>query len=483
MFLNHSIKKSIEKSTFYTQEGIVVAKDTIDNEYSKIKHYLLHHFSDDTIIAVRLNKDYRYVLTMLACMELGLTYIPLKNDFPQNRIDQIQKLSSFDFLIDDSTLEAILNNELQSTDKNNFSLNKKKALYIIFTSGSTGEPKGVIIERDSFENFTKWVDTYFTHINEKDKLLNTADFTFDLSMLDIALLISKKLNFQISNFNNNIFKLAAEIEKYQISTMATVPNNFNLLLNDEIYKKCDMSKLQNLLLGGARFSYGLYNSFKEKLPNANIYNLYGPTEATVYCTAVKLFEHDEESELIDKTVTIGKPILNMEVLVLDEEMQNVASDEKGDVYISGVQLMREYLNNPAKTEEVLIQHNNQILYRTGDIGLKDKNSNIYITGRSDDTIKVDGYRVNLSDIDSYIHTVPDVVDCATIAIEDKIKENILVLYVKVNSDITKEILFNKLHTILPSYQVPKKLFFIDEFPLNNSGKISKKDLITIYQNK
>ena len=483
MFLQNLIKKCINQSTFYTKSANLIDKNIIENEYLHIKNYLLNNFKNDSIIAISLEKNYKYILTMLACMEIGLTYIPLKKEFPQNRIDQIQKLSSFDYLIDDLILESILKKNQVIPNLKNFTLNKDKALYIIFTSGSTGEPKGVIIQRDSFENFTKWVDSYFCNITNNDKLLNTADFTFDLSLLDIALLISKNLNFYISNFNGNVFKLAAEIEKYQISTMATVPNNFNLLLNDDIYKKCNISKLQNLLLGGARFSYGIYQNFKTKLPNANIYNLYGPTEATVYCTAVKLFRSNKEDELIDKTVTIGKPILNMKILILDKNMNNISPYEKGDVYIEGIQVMSKYLNNPQKTNETLLQHNNQTLYRTGDIGLRDKNENLYITGRSDDTIKVEGYRVNLSDIDSYIHAVTYVVDCATVAIEDKIKENILVLYIKVNQEVSKKELQQELHNILPTYQIPQKIFFVDKFPLNNSGKISKKDLIKIYQNR
>lgn len=476
MILQDLIIQCTKKSKFFTQEGHLIDQTTILNHYEYIKTYLLEHANEQSIVAINLDKNYKYVLTMLACMEIGLTFIPLKNSFPAKRINQIQKLSSFDLLLDDNLLNEILDKKTNQTEKRSFSLQKQHPLYIIFTSGSTGEPKGVVIQRQSFENFVQWVGNYFSDITNSDKLLNTADFTFDLSMLDIALLITKNLEFKISNFNNDIFKLAYEIEKNKITTMATVPNNFNILLSDEVFFRTNMSSLKHLLLGGARFSFGLYQNFKLKLPTINCYNLYGPTEATVYTTAVKLFSNDISSEVIDKTVTVGKAITNMKILVLNENMQVVGYDIKGDVYIEGPQVMAEYLNNQSKTNEVLLNLDKQTIYKTGDIGLLDKHGNLFITGRSDDTIKVEGYRVNLSDIDSYIHTIPNVIDCATIAIRDDIKENLLVLYVKVNAETTKKDFLDQLHEVLPTYQIPQKIFFIQDFPLNSSGKISKKDL-------
>jgi acyl-coenzyme A synthetase/AMP-(fatty) acid ligase len=221
----------------------------------------------------------------------------------------------------------------------------------------------------------------------------------------------------------------------------------------------------------------LYATLQKDLGYVDIFNLYGPTEATVYCTVKKL---TFDSDVVDKVVSVGRDISNCHTIILDHNMQELPAIIKGEVYIGGVQLMHSYINDVDKTSEVLIEIGSKLYYKTGDIGFKDQVDDLYITGRMDDTIKVSGYRVNLSDIDSYISSIPLVDECATIAIFDEIKENILVAYIasKVKD---KDSIYNELRKIMPQYQLPQEIVFIDDFPLNNSGKISKNQLIELHK--
>lgn len=477
MQINHFIRSFLSNATLYDSDDRLVSANQVNQEFKLIREYLLSNLSSNSIAAILLNKDYKYILTLLACMDAGITYIPLKVDCPEKRIQLIKETAAFDLLIDDELTNHILNQNKTSSTNESFEITEGKPLYIIFTSGSTGEPKGVTIQRRSFCNFVNWVDKYFSEITSNDRILNTADFSFDLSMLDIALLLTKNPHFHTSKFNNNIFTLASEIELLNITTMATVPNTFALLLTDGIYSRSDLSNLKHLLLGGARFSYGLYNKAQEYLSHTNIYNLYGPTEATVYCTAKRIAF---KNEVIDKVVSAGRDISNCHTVIMSNSLQEQPAKTKGEVYISGIQLMQAYHNDKHKTQEVLVTVNGKQYYKTGDIGFKDQADNLYITGRLNDTIKISGYRVNLSDIDSYILSVSYISECATIAIHDEIKENVLIAYIK-TSEKDKSTIYEELENMLPSYQIPQDIILIDQFPINSSGKISKNSLVDLYK--
>ena len=454
----------------------------IKDKYLSIKSYLGRNYKIGDRVAIYIDKDYQYIILILVCLELGLTFIPLNKKLPRQRIATIINISKPSLLINDGCeifdcKQDLLNNLYKDNKAGNFlcsEVPKDNIAYIIFTSGSTGEPKGVMIKRESYANFVQWVDLYFSTINSNDRLLNTADFTFDLSLIDIALLLTKNINFFISNFGGNIFELMSEIENEKITTMATVPNNFQMLLAKGVYERGETDSLQHLLIGGARFSYGLYNKLKKHFQEANVYNLYGPTEATVYCSVKKI--QFNETDCIKENVSAGKAIKNVDIRIVDEVGNKLGINQVGRLLVGGVQVMDRYINHNTRNTEVLIIMDNQVHYDTGDLAFVDINENLFIVGRSDDSLKVDGYRVNLSDVDSNVQKLEYVEECASVAVEDEIKENILITFIKTNQIINTEEIFSDLEKIMASYQIPKRLIFIEKFPLNSSGKICRKTL-------
>ena len=458
MYLSKKIKSRINSAKIYDKKGNKVDNSVIKNEFNAIKNHLLKNYNRADIVAIKMDKDYRYLLTLLACMSIGITYIPLNIKWPNKRIEQIRELSGC-YVIKEDDIDFL---DIKESNV----LFENEILYIIFTSGSTGAPKGVKIKREGFINFVKWSDTYFNKINNNDKILLTTDFTFDISLVDISLLLTKDLSLYISNFNNSVFKLLYEIEQYKITTHSTVPYNYSMIMNEDVYPKANLSSLKHIMLGGARFPYNLYYSFKEKLQDCNIYNFYGPTEATIYCSIHKI-NYNEQEELHKNNITIGKPFFNNEFLIYKDEL-----------LISGKQLMEGYLNNEAKTKEALVTINGKLYYKSGDIAFKNEFGNYFIVGRKDDTIKVAGYRVNLSDIDSYILSVEYINNVATIAIDNEEGENDLICYLILNDNenINIKQIKKDFKEIMPSYQIPKYIKVVDEFPLNNSGKICKLTL-------
>ena len=218
MLIRELIQQRLDSSLkVFNREGIQIPDSQLKTEYQTIRQYLLDfHAKYPECVAIKQHKDYRYFLTILACMEIGIPYIPMKYDYPMDRVGQIQEDSKFTLLIDDSKMEEILTYK-QKVNSELPELSPDQDMYIIFTSGSTGRPKGVIIQRKALENFSTFMKESFPNVTDEDKLLQVAEFSFDQSVLDVALYLNRNLTLHFSNFENNIFKLGFEIETHRIS--------------------------------------------------------------------------------------------------------------------------------------------------------------------------------------------------------------------------------------------------------------------------
>jgi len=462
--------------SIYARGGAAVTAGTLQREYRRIRACFLTRCADSSIVALYLEKDYRYLLSLLACMEIGLTYIPLRREWPDSRIEQIRRLSNFTLLLTDALVEEAIASEAPPVSRNSFAIAADKPLYIMFTSGSTGEPKGAIIERHACENFFEWLDAYLPGINPQDRLLNSTDFTFDVSLVDVGLLLLKRPGFFLSDFRDDFFRLLGELDAYRISVIATVPNNFSMMLSDRLAGRADLSSLRHVLIAGSRFPYGLYQAFRKHLAAARIYNCYGPTEATVYCI-VKALEMNEAGDLAGQNVSIGVPIANCDVLLLDPEQKPVGTNQEGEIYIGGRQLMRSYLNNAVESERSLCVIQGKRYYRSGDMAFRDGRGELYVIGRADDTIKISGQRVNLSDVEAYVQRLNYVNGAAVVAVPHAQKEYLMYLFVVLNTPKEPQAILSDLKEVLLKHQLPHKIRILEQFPQNNSGKTCKKTLL------
>lgn len=484
MHLQQLIHKAMnEPPSLFSSDGSLYENTKI--HYQKIRLALKLELDSGCPVGIKLPKEPEYLLCILACMELGLAYVPLKDDFPQNRIDEIKEDSGLRLIIDSEYLSTILHKEFDVSGICNSSavnLADNTPLYIIFTSGSTGRPKGVVISRGAFVAYSEWLSQFMGEIKPSDRVLQVTEFTFDISLIDLVLYLTKKTPLYFTGFNGAIFKLAQEIATHNITTMSTVPNNVNMLLSDFIATKADFSSLKYLMIGGARFSYGLYQKVCKYFSNKEISNFYGPTEFTIYSHAKKI-TFNEAVDCQDHNVSIG--ITNTSV---QADIYNAgafcAPNESGELLLSGKQIMNEYISNSEKTSEAIVVISDVPYYKTGDLAYKNERNEFFVTGRLDDTIKYRGYRINLLDIDSYITKLPYVQDVTTIAVPDEAKENITICFIILNNTNATEISVAQvkldLKEFLVDYQIPEKIQFIKEFPTNVSGKVCKKQLLQCF---
>ncbi len=479
-YISNKIEQFIQLNKgLYSLNGFIESS-TVSEEFYSIASYLQKRDNEveNFVVGICLDKDYRYLLTLLASMYVGVTYVPLSKKLPTSRVNEIISIAEVNEIISERELHCDTStkiiNDILSYDKKNefyFSYSEKSNLYIMFTSGSTGSPKGVIIPRLGYESFLKWMNNYY-ELNSRDRILFITEFTFDLSLVDVGLLIEKNPEFYFSKSQGSIFDIMNELEKYEINVLVTVPTNINLLLSNPIFKRFSIEPLKLLILSGSKVTAKIYDLVKKYFPSIQFYNGYGPTEATVFVTS-KHF--DGNCDFHGNNASVGNEISDMNVLILDNLQQRVEDGEVGQIYVTGSQLMLGYKNDPTKTEHSMIQIGDRIYYDIGDLGYIVE-GNLYIVGRADDTIKTRGYRVNLSDIESYALKLKYVNEAVVIAVHDDNIENRLFLFLTLNLDIDKNVIFNDLKQMLPDYQMPADIIIKPEFPLNNSGKIAKKVL-------
>jgi acyl-coenzyme A synthetase/AMP-(fatty) acid ligase len=478
VYLQRMIRGLLESSQakFHDAEGQRIPHPQVVSAYRGIKNLLLAEAAEGDLVAINLPYDYKYLLSILACMEIGLPYVPLRPSWPEARIEQIRNLSHFAYLLDQSGIDRACRHEHKPARRDAFAIQPESLLYVIYTSGTTGEPKGVVIQRQAYEHFIRWIDALLPCGNEC-RILFTADFTFDMSLLDVALFLAKRCACYFSQFQGNIFRLAFEIESFGIHSIATVPNNLSMLLQDAVFDRSNLESLRYLLLGGSRFSYGVYKTiFSKMAPATKVYNFYGPTEATVYCHFKEL-SGNEAADVHDANVTIGRPVPGLLCKLVDAEGRAVeAPGTPGELLIGGVQVMKEYLRDPRRTQAQLTTAQGVTWYRSGDIAFGDAKGDYYITGRRDETLKRRGYRINLRDIDSYIQKIDSVSDCVTVAIPDPALDHVLVAFVVLKTPMAEPVFRQRLSQVLLDYQVPDHVEFRAGFPTNNSGKVCRETL-------
>lgn len=466
----------------YTSDGKLYLNAKED--YQRIRSKLSATLSNGDVVGIKLAKEPGYFLCMLACMELGVPYVPLKEDFPDNRIQEIIEDAEIKVIIDKTFLITALQMETSTLASSELksSIAGTKPLYIIFTSGSTGRPKGVVISRAAFFAFSSWFSNYAANISQTDRVLQITEFTFDISLIDLILYLEKKTALYFTGYNGAIFKMVQEISRHKITTISTVPNNLNMMLSDFIVSKSDYSSLTNLMIGGARFSQGLYKKVCENFSSKRITNFYGPTEFTIYSHA-KTISFVPRIDCIDNNVSIGTANSSVHAEIYHNG-DFCSAGESGELLLSGEQFMNEYVNDKVKTSDAVIVIAGVSYYKTGDLAFKSDRGEFFVTGRFDDTIKYKGYRINLRDIDSYIGRLPYVQDVATISVADDIKENLTVCYIipAVNAlpELTQSKIKTDLKSFLIDYQIPEKIKFIDVLPTNLSGKVCKKQLLQHY---
>ncbi|MEX3616919.1 non-ribosomal peptide synthetase [Paenibacillus glucanolyticus] len=434
----------------------------------------------DVIVGLMSVRSLEMIIGILAIMKAGGVYLPLDGDYPTDRITYMIRNSGMKYILCQSDfennisgIEKIALDQLDElppfSEGEHIEYSSRDLAYVIYTSGSTGNPKGVMVEHKSILNTLAWRKSYYS-FGEQDVVLQLPSISFDSSIEDIfTALISGASLILLNNAQKlNIKFIEQLITDEKVTHFLTVPSFYKILLT-EIHT--NLSNLRAITIAGEQFGLHLVEDHYKKLPHVKLYNEYGPAENSV-CSSCCLISPDTNE------ISIGKPITNAEMYILDENLQQVLRGEEGELYLSGVGLARGYINNPIETAHRFIQNpinKNQVLYRSGDIAKVNDDGEFIYLGRRDQQVKIRGMRVELQEIEAEIIRSGQVKDAVVCIKENTSGNKILCAYLNAfNGELQK--LKMILQDKLPDFMVPQYFEVIDSIPLSLNGKIDYSQL-------
>jgi amino acid adenylation domain-containing protein len=415
----------------------------------------------------------------MAIWATGNIYVPLNPYHPADRIQSIVEQAEIShILFSVEKVDAGDNVGFIHLDRlsnsNNFQVSNpldSQTAYILFTSGSTGTPKGVPVSYGNVRSFLRNMEAMNYELEAGSRFLQMFDLSFDLSIVSIlAPFIFRGCLFTVPNTNIKYPTIFRLLEEYEINFAILVPSVVAYLR--PYFDEIDLPKMKYMALSGEAVPYDLTLEWKKCCPNAEFHNLYGPTEATIYSVWYRMPETDIPSR--NGIVSIGWPTLEIQTLVVDENNNPVADGEKGELLLSGGQVIAGYLKNEEKNKEAFVDINGIKFYRTGDICIRENELYFYL-GRKDYQVKIRGFRIELSEIEHHIASFFGDRRVVTLASNDSTGNDILIAAVE-GEAVELNKLTEYLKSKMPFYMIPSEFRFIGAFPLNNNGKINRKEI-------
>jgi amino acid adenylation domain-containing protein len=345
--------------------------------------------------------------------------------------------------------------------------------YIIYTSGTTGTAKGVAVSHRGLANSIHWRREEY-RLDEHDRTIQLFSYSFDGFLTAFFTPLVSGANVFMANEIQvkDPLRLKQLLIVHQITHFICVPALYRLLL--EQIKENDGLRLRIVTLAGERITPVLVRESRCQLPDVEIVNEYGPTETSIVALCKREVYPSEP-------IAIGRPIANMKAYLLDDRLEPVPRGIAGELCLSGPGLAEGYLNRPDLTAQAFVPHPfipGERIYRTGDMGKWTEDGEIICLGRKDAQVKLRGYRIELSEIESRLAAYPGVQSAAVLCEEEDGVPARIVAYLECDSVQAKE-LREQLRSELPHYMIPARYFRVERMPLSENGKIDRKSLLLL----
>jgi amino acid adenylation domain-containing protein len=459
----------------------------LNRRANQLAHYLISlGVGPEKLVGLCIERSLEMVVGLLGILKAGGAYVPLDPAYPRERLA---------FMFNDSQISVLLTQEkLQTNHLKAISLQESfKAVwlerdwkkiarhsdenptieiaaenlaYVIYTSGSTGQPKGVAIEHRGAVNLLEWAGRIF-RTEDLQGLLASTSICFDLSVFEIFVPLS---------FGGKVIlaENALCLHDLPIKNGITLINTVPSLMAELIAMSELPESVRTINLAGEALRSELVERVYKNGRVETIYDLYGPSETTTYSTFAL--------RTADGPTTIGRPIANTHIYILDGSLQPVPVGVPGEVYIGGVGVARGYLNRPEPTAErfipsPFISDTNQRLYRTGDLARYKTDGKIEFLGRVDNQVKIRGYRIEAGEIESILNEHP-AVQQSVVVFRDLSAEKTLVAYIvprRQSANLVPD-LRNFLKEKVPGYMIPSAFVILEALPLLPNSKVDRKKL-------
>lgn len=467
----------------------------LDERSSQLARHLLSlGIGEGSRVGVLLDKNADLIVTLLATLKTGAAYIPLDPAYPAARVRSIledaepvrilsQEKFRASFASVSMPLDICDSPEWQNAvSKNSRSAPKLKispdaAAYAIFTSGSTGEPKAALTShRSVLRLFEHAQDLY--GFNERDVWTLFHSYCFDFSVWEIwgALLFGARLCVVPTEISRSAADFYELLVKEKVSVLNATPSAFMPLMRRHLRGPGDDLSLRYAILGGESLDLRLLSGWFERrgYESPRLINGYGPTECTIFTS----FKFIGPEDLVTPISNIGREIKDLSVVICDASLGAVAPGESGELLIAGPGVSLGYIKRPELSAEKFVQRDGKLYYRSGDKVRRLASGDLEYLGRLDSQIKLRGYRIELSEIESVLAMQEGVSQAAACLTGEGVAARIetwLVLKENASSATEKE-LKDRLKTLLPDYMVPTRIHFVASLPLNAHGKLDRAQL-------
>jgi len=463
----------------------------LDQRSNQLARHLQHlGVGPDVLVGVAVERSPEMVVALLAILKAGGAYVPVDPAFPAQRIalmmadseasvilateltkSRLPKTAKHLVLMDGNARDIAQN----STHPVRSSANAHNLAYVIYTSGSTGKPKGVMIEHRNLLNFFQGMDAVLGP--NPGVWLAITSISFDISVLELFWTLVRGFQVVVHG-DEGTQTIPQEIRELGVTHMQCTPSLARMIALAP-QGLSSLGQLQKLLLGGEALPLALARQLRQVFRGAML-NMYGPTETTIWSTTSRIEEYPH-------SISIGKPIRNTQVYVLDSALRPAEPGVAGDLFIGGDGVVRGYWKRPELTAERFLDDPffpGNLMYRTGDIARFLPDGSLEFLGRADFQVKLRGFRIEIGEVEAALETQSGIAQAVVVACdfqsEGNAEDKRLVAYVvpKAGSSIKQADLRGALTATLPEYMVPSIFMMLDSLPLTANGKVDRKALPT-----
>ncbi|HLP46163.1 MAG TPA: amino acid adenylation domain-containing protein, partial [Candidatus Kapabacteria bacterium] len=446
-----------------------------------------------TIIGIMMGRSMEMIIGIMGILKSGGAYLPIDPDYPQERIDFMLKDSGAGLLVtandkedekvirkeDEKNIEIVFLDSFYSFSfptsylPNILTSHPFNLAYVIYTSGSTGKPKGVMIEHAAVQNFIEGMMKCIDFKPGK-RILALTTISFDIFGLEVLLPLCKGLEIVMADEEQqrDIRLLKQLILNSGVDMLQATPTRMQMLVESEA-ENSSLGNLKEIMVGGETFPIKLKSDLAQ-LTTANIYNMYGPSETTIWSTIKKLSGKEN--------ITIGKPIINTQIYILNKYLKIQPVGIPGEMYIGGDGVAKGYLNRPELTAEKFDRDLwidkifAGVFYCTGDLARWLEDGNIEFLGRIDQQVKLRGFRIELGEIENLLLKHDRVKDAVVSLREDNSGDKYLCAYIVSDKEYKISELREFLAKELPDYMMPAHFIPMEQLPLTPGGKTDRRAL-------
>jgi amino acid adenylation domain-containing protein len=491
-----SVTEWFEEQVRATPEATAVVFDEKELTYAQLnvranrlaRRLVKFGVGPDQVVAVCLERSFDLIVALLAIMKAGGTYLPIDPALPRERQALMLNDAKPVALITEKLLQPelppvtaplfVIDAERASLDSESGEnlpgrVTGKNLAYVMYTSGSTGVPKGVEIPHEALVNFLVSMQER-PGLTPKDVLVAVTTFSFDIAGLEIflPLVTGARLIFLSRDDAADGFRVLHHLTANNATVLQATPSTWRMLLD----AKWPGSPQLKMLCGGEALPRELALQLLDK--GGELWNMYGPTETTIWSSAARVTRDDV-------AISIGQPIANTQLYILDPHLQPVPMGVTGELHIGGLGLARGYRNRAELTAERFVpdpfsNEPSARLYKTGDVARLRAKGQIEVLGRLDHQVKIRGFRIELGEIEARISEFPAVKEVVVIAREDVPGRKQLVAYLVLHSPSPATPVSSELRTFLetklPDYMIPAFFEELASLPRTPNNKVNRKAL-------